>query len=69
MISTKIDRRWIGLHGPHIRIWWMKKELTQTTSISAAHTQPTLRCGKVPFGAESCTRPSPNAAMAAKACT
>jgi hypothetical protein len=23
MISVKIDSRWIGLHGPSSRIWWI----------------------------------------------
>ena len=37
-------------------------------AISATQIQPTVRCGKVPFGAANCTMPSANAAMAAKAC-
>ena len=47
----------------------MKNELKATTNISTTQAQPIVRCGNVPFGAESCTMPSPNAAIAAKACT
>ena len=51
--NTKIESRWIGLHGPHNRIVWMNKELTATVSISKTHDQPIIRCGIVPFGAVS----------------
>ena len=50
---TRIDKRWIGLHGPHRRMMWMKNELIATVSISVAHDHPIRRCGIVPFGAES----------------
>src|SRR5260221_10376192 len=68
MISVNTDSRWIGLHGPHSRISWMKNELTTTVSISAAQIQPNRRCGIVPFGAASWTAPSAKAPSAAKAC-
>ena len=38
-----MDSRWIGLHGPHIRILWMNKELTATVSISTTQGQPIRR--------------------------
>ena len=34
---------------------------------SITQIQPIVRCGSVPFGAASCTMPSANAAIAAKA--
>ncbi len=37
------------------------------TAISTTQIQPMVRCGSVPLGAESCTMPSANAAIAAKA--
>ena len=51
--STRIDSRWIGLHGPHSRILWMNKELTAMVSINMTQDQPIRRCGIVPFGAVS----------------
>src|SRR5437899_9688784 len=62
-----IDKRWIGLNGPHSRIVWIKNELSTTVSISPAQTQPTVRCGIVPFGAASWIAPSAKAPSAAKA--
>src|SRR5258705_6847809 len=41
--NTRMDSRWIGLHGPHIRILWMNKELTATVSINRTHDQPIRR--------------------------
>jgi hypothetical protein len=38
---VKIANRWIGLHGPHKRISWMKNALMLTAAISA--TQPIVR--------------------------
>src|SRR6476661_75873 len=64
---VKIDSRWIGLHGPNSRIWWIQNELSATTAIRDTQTQPSVRWGKVPFGADNCTTPSRKAVMAAKA--
>ena len=43
--------------------------MVATVTISATQSQPTVRWGKVPLGAASCTAPSANAAIAANACT
>jgi hypothetical protein len=51
--KTRMDSKWIGLHGPRSRIVWMNNELTATVSISMTHDQPIRRCGIVPFGAVS----------------
>src|SRR6266404_7149376 len=67
MIGVKIDSRWIGLHGPTSRIWWIQNELSATDAIKNIQTQPSARWGKVPFGAANCTTPSRKAVMAAKA--
>src|SRR6266403_5307522 len=69
MTSVKIDSRCIGLHGPISRIWWIQNELTATDTIRDIQTQPSVRWGKVPFGAANCTTPSTKAVMAAKAWT
>src|SRR5262249_42696978 len=61
--------RWIGLHGPQMRSSWIQNDDAATTVISATQIQPTVRWGSVPLGAASCTAPSANAAMAAKACS
>ena len=39
MTSVNSDKRWIGLHGPHSRITWIKSELMATVSISANRTE------------------------------
>ncbi len=39
--STSRNNKWIGLHGPHSRMVWINSELAATSSISAAHDQPT----------------------------
>ena len=41
--GTKIDSRWIGLQGPHNRIWWTQNELIATTAISATQSHPSAR--------------------------
>ena len=46
----KIASRWIGLHGPHSLISWMKNALTPTIVISTTQIQPTVRCGNGAFG-------------------
>ena len=62
--SVNNDRRWMGLHGPYIRIVSMNSDVPATKIISKAQAQPIVRCGSVPFGAKSCTAPRPIAAKA-----
>src|SRR5258707_10976903 len=69
MVSVKIDSRWIGLHGPISLIWWIQNELAATQAIKRTQIQPSVRWGKVSFGAANCTRPSTKADIAAKACS
>src|SRR5260370_41243749 len=57
----------MGLQGPMSRMWGIQRELTGTDAIRHIQTQPSVRWGKVPFGAANCTTPSRKAVMAAKA--
>ena len=61
------DRQQVNRAPRPSRIWWIQKELTATDAIRHIQTQPSVRWGKVPFGAANCTTPSRKAVMAAKA--
>jgi hypothetical protein len=65
--SAEIDSRWIGLHGPSSRSWWIQNELTATVAISKTQIQPMVRWGKVPLGCRELDHASTKALIAAKA--
>ena len=53
MMGVNTDSRWIGLHGPHSLMPWIRNEEALITSISTTQTHPRVRCGNVPLGAAS----------------
>src|SRR3954452_16552591 len=62
----------MGIQRLIVKSWraqWIQNDVVATVTIRATQSQPTVRWGKVPLGAASCTAPSANAAIAANACT
>src|SRR5690606_37274609 len=63
--SVPTERRWIGLHGPNMRIVWMKKEDRQTASIRPTQMRPPMRCSLSALRRNSTKPPRPKASTAA----
>jgi len=43
MMGVNTDRMWIGLHGPHKRMPWIRNEDALITSINATQIHPSVR--------------------------
>jgi hypothetical protein len=52
-MAVRIDRRWIGLHGPRSLISWIASDVMTMIVIKPTHAHPMTRWRRAPLGAAS----------------